>query len=353
LLQFHPSHDKLYRQSLSFESVFYNGNFLTGVDIAVKIACTGSIAYDYLMSFPGYFKDHIIPDKLETISLSFLVDSMVKQRGGIAANIAYTLALLGARPILVGTVGEDFAEYAQNLEEVGVDICGVKVIQGKYTASFFANSDLANSQISSFYTGAMAHAGEVKIEGLPCGKPELVVISPNDPSAMLDYPRECIRLGIPYLYDPSQQIVRMTGDELKEGVLGAQSLFVNEYEFELLSRATGLLLKDILNSVQFMVITQGAKGATVYADDSEYHIPVYPQKQIGDPTGVGDAFRGGFLTGYRFRLDWTTCGQMGALAATYCLEEKGTQNHHFTKLEFISRYREVFDDQGKLDCLLK
>ena len=182
----------------------------------MKIACTGSIAYDYLMSFPGYFKDHIVPEKLESISLSFLVDTMVKQRGGIAANIAYTLALLGARPILVGTVGQDFSDFGRILTDIGVDCCGVKVISDKFTASFFANSDLANSQISSFYNGAMANASEVKISDLPCGKPDLVVISPNDPKAMVLLPRECQELGIPYLYDPSQQIVRMTGEELKK-----------------------------------------------------------------------------------------------------------------------------------------
>lgn len=319
----------------------------------MKIACTGSIAYDYLMSFPGYFKDHIVPEKLETISLSFLVDTMVKQRGGVAANIAYTLALLGAKPALVGTVGEDFSDYQKVLEETGVDCCAVRVIPGKFTASFFANTDLSNSQISSFYTGAMANATEIQLKDLPCGQPDLVVISPNSPEAMVEYPRECIALGIPYLYDPSQQIVRMTGDELKEGVLGAWALFVNEYEFELLTRATGLSQKDILEHVQLLVVTQGAKGALIYADGREYQIPVYPHKHIGDPTGVGDAFRAGFLTGYRCGLDWTTCGQMGALSATYVLEEKGTQNHHYTVSEYISRFREVFDDKGKLDCLLK
>ena len=157
-----------------------------------------------------------------------------------------------------------------------------------------------------------------------------MVISPNDPEAMNDLPRECKQLGIPYLYDPSQQIVRMTGEELKEGVTGAQSLFVNEYEFELLTRATGMTLNDILATVKYLVVTQGAKGAMIYAEGRQFEIPVYPHRHIGDPTGVGDAFRGGFLTGIRCGLDWDTCGRMGALTATYCLEEKGTQNHHFT-----------------------
>lgn len=319
----------------------------------MRIVCTGSVAYDYLMTFPGYFKDHILPDRLDSISLSFLVDAMVKQRGGIAPNIAYTLALLGARPVVMATVGEDFCEYEDWLLANNIDTNGIKVIKGKYTASFFANTDQSNAQIASFYTGAMADAGDLKIVDLPGEKPDLVIISPNAPEAMEVYPRECRELGIPYLYDPSQQIVRMTGETLYEGVSGAQSLFVNEYEFELLKRATGLTTEKMLSIVDYMVVTHGAKGSIVYAEGKEFNIPVFPHLHIGDPTGVGDAFRGGFLTGYRLGLDWETCGQMGSLAATYCLEEKGTQNHVYTPAEFIARYREVFDDEGKLDVLLK
>ena len=318
----------------------------------MKIVCTGSVAYDYLMSFPGYFKDHILPERLESISLSFLVDAMVKQRGGVAPNIAYTLALLGAKPVLLATVGEDFAEYREWLESNHIDTCGVKVIPGTYTASFFANTDLSNAQIASFYTGAMAHAAELKITDIPGDKPDLVIVSPNDPKAMQAYPQECIKAGIPYLYDPSQQIVRMDGEILREGVLGAESLFVNEYEFELLLRATKLSSEEILRNVSYMVVTLGIKGATVFAYGTKYHIDVFPTDQIADPTGVGDAFRGGFLTGYRCGMDWITCGQMGSLAAAYCLEQRGPQNHYYTKSQFINRYREVFDDQGKLDCLL-
>ena len=317
----------------------------------MRIVCTGSVAYDYLMSFPGYFKDHILPDRLDSISLSFLVDAMVKQRGGVAPNIAYTMALLGAKPVLMATVGEDFSDYQAWLEENHVDTCGVKIIPGKYTASFFANTDLSNAQIASFYTGAMADAASLKITELPGKKPDLVIVSPNDPTAMEIYPRECIAEKIPYLYDPSQQIVRMKPETLREGVLHAQSLFVNEYEFELLTRATGLTSKEILDHVEYMVVTHGAKGAVIYAESKEICIPVFPHTHIGDPTGVGDAFRGGFLTGIRCGLDWETCGKLGALAATYCLEQKGTQNHNYTISEFIARYRTEFDDQGKLDCL--
>ncbi len=318
----------------------------------MNIICTGSIAFDYLMTFPGYFKDHILPGALEKISLSFLVDSMQRQRGGCAANIAYNLALLGVRPYLAATVGEDFGEYRQALESVGVDTQEVRVIPGKFTASFFVNTDRANAQIASFYTGAMANAAEISLAALKV-RPDLVVISPNDPGAMVSYARECLALQIPYLYDPSQQIIRMTGSDLRAGVEGAFALFVNDYEFELLQKATGLTLEDVHQRVKVLVITRGQDGSSIYAGGQEYTIPIVPPQLIVDPTGVGDAFRGGFLTGYAAGLGLDLCGRMGALAATYCLEECGPQSHRYTPAEFVARFRQHFDDKGALDVLIR
>jgi adenosine kinase len=313
----------------------------------MSIICTGSIAYDYLMSFPGYFKDHILPDRLECISLSFLVDSMVKQRGGTAPNISYTLALLGEQPMLMGTVGEDFEDYRTWLNQNGVDTSLVKVIPGKFTASFFANTDLSNAQIASFYTGAMANSAELSLRDLKV-KVDLVTISPNDPTAMETYVEECQELGIPYLYDPSQQIVRMKGETLRRGVEGADSVYVNEYELDLLLKHTGLSVQDILDKVTYLVVTCGDKGASIYAEGKRFEVPALKPKCITDPTGVGDAFRGGFVCGKRLGLDWETCGRMGVLAATYCLEHSGTQNHHYTHSEFQERYRKSFKDNTDL-----
>ena len=318
----------------------------------MTIVCTGSFAYDYLMVFPGVFRDHILPNKLDTISLSFLVESMVRQRGGTAPNIAYTLALLGDCPLLMGTVGEDFEEYRAWLNQCGIDTSMIKVIEGEFTASFFANTDRVNNQIASFYPGAMAYASQISVHELVDRNPELVVIAPNDPAAMHRYVVECQELGIPYLYDPSQQLVRMDPEEIRLGVSGAQSLFVNEYEFELIQKHTGMSAADLLDTLQFMVVTLGEKGAMVYVDGKQYPIPVVPPQQILDPTGVGDAFRGGFLRGLQLGLGWEICGQMGALAGTYCLEQRGTQNHHYSQAEFVARYRKHFDDQGALDVLL-
>ncbi len=317
----------------------------------MAIVCTGSIAYDYLMSFPGYFRDNILPEHLEKISLSFLVDEMIKQRGGTAPNIAYTLALLGERPLLMGTVGADFAEYDAWLKSQGVDTSCVKIIPEKFTASFFANTDRSNAQISSFYTGAMLNARDLSILDVQ-PKPTLVIISPNDPVAMDKYVMECREHSIPYLYDPGQQVVRSDPAELRRGVEGAHSLFVNEYEFELLQKHTVLTADDICCRVELVVVTLGERGADIYAGGKKYTVPVVPPKQILDPTGVGDAFRGGFVRGESLGLDWEICGQMGVLAASYCLETRGPQEHSYTPAEFVARFRQHFDDRRALDVLL-
>jgi adenosine kinase len=319
----------------------------------MAIVVTGSVAFDYLMTFPGYFREQIIPEKLHTISLSFLVDTMTRQRGGIAPNIAYTLALLGDQPKVMATVGQDFEEYRTWLESKGVDTAYIKNIPEKFTASFFENTDLENNQIASFYTGAMADAGKVSLKDMKPGEADYVVISPNDPGAMDQYVRECAELKIPYLYDPSQQIARNDHSELRRGVENAHALFCNDYEFDLLQKHIGLNSEEIEKIVKLLVVTLGEKGAVIKSEGKTYDIPIVPAEKIVDPTGVGDAFRGGFLRGYHLGFDLQTCGQMGALAATYVLEQKGTQNHHYTVSEFVNRYREHFDDHGVLDTLGK
>ena len=318
----------------------------------MDILITGSVAYDYLMTFPGFFKEHLLADHLEKISLSFLVETLVRRRGGIAPNIAYTLALLGGRPRVLATVVEDFEDYRAWLEEHGVDTLNIKVVPGKYTASFFATTDRSNAQVASFYPGAMAHAAELSLHELAGEKPDLVVISPNEPAAMELYVRECKELGIPYVYDPSQQIIRFEGEVLRRGVEGAHALFVNEYEFELIKDKTGLSVEDIMAHLEFMVVTLGPEGAAVYFDSGVEKVEAVPTDHILDPTGGGDAFRGGFLTGYRLGLDWALCARLGSLAATYCLEHEGPQAHHYKTHEFLDRYRQFYNDGGKLDVLL-
>ena len=317
----------------------------------MDILLTGSVAYDYLMTFPGLFKEQILPERLGSISLSFLVDSMTKQRGGVAPNIAYTLALLGGHPRVMATVGEDFGDYRAWLEEKGVDTSLMEVVPGLFTASFFATTDRDSAQIASFYPGAMGRAATQSLTEL-ASRPDLVVVSPNAPDAMMKFPAECRQLGLKYLYDPSQQVLRLEGAELARDMECATFLFCNDYEFGLISKKTGWDLRQILQHVKVVVVTRGKDGANLYTDGEDIFIPTVPEREIVDPTGVGDAFRGGFLTGYSLGFDWKLCGEIGSLAAVYCLEQRGPQAHAYTRQEFITRFREHFDDGGKLDKII-
>jgi adenosine kinase len=318
----------------------------------MDILLTGSVAYDYLMTFPGLFKEQILPERLERISLSFLVDSMSRQRGGVAPNIAYTMALLGERPRVMATVGEDFADYRAFLEGAGVDTALMEVVPGLFTASFFATTDQSNAQLASFYPGAMGVASKQSILHVR-PRPDLIIVSPNAPDAMTKFAAECRQAKVPYLYDPSQQILRLEGPELARDMEGAQFFFVNDYEFGLIAQKTGWGLAQMLQHVDVVVVTRGKDGADLYTGGEQVFIPTVPERQIVDPTGVGDAFRGGFLAGYARGWDWTLCGQVGSLAAVYCLEQKGPQNHVYTRAEFVKRFREHFEDAGKLNALLR
>jgi len=306
----------------------------------MKIVVTGSIAYDYLMSFPGKFTEHFLPEHINRLSLSFLVDTMDKRRGGCAPNIAYTLALLGERPLLMATAGEDFGEYRQWLEAAGVDTSLVRQVAGKFTASFFCSTDQANNQIASFYTGAMADAGELSFRTVrDCG---LAIVSPNDPGAMVTYAEECRTLGIRYIFDPGQQCARMSGDELKDGVVGATIVIVNDYEFELLRQKTELSEADVLAHSDALVVTRGEHGSTVMTKSGRVDVPAVAPRRIVDPTGVGDAFRGGLMKGIALGLPYEACARIGAVAATYALEHLGGQSHAYTWEEFKGRYEEHF-----------
>jgi adenosine kinase len=307
----------------------------------MKIIVTGSIAYDYLMSFPGKFTEHILPEHLNRISLSFLVDTMQKRRGGCGPNIAYTLALLGERPFLMATAGEDFREYRHWLEAAGIDTSLVKEVPGKFTASFFCSTDTENNQIASFYTGAMANAGELSFRlARECG---LATISPNDPSAMVQYAEECRALGIRFVFDPGQQCARMSGGELRDGLEGATVLVSNDYEFELLRQKTGMTERDLLGQVGALVVTRGENGSSVTTPDGErIDVPAVKPHRLVDPTGVGDAYRAGFMKGLALTLPYDTCARLGSVAAAYALEHVGGQSHAYTWDEFKKRYEQHF-----------
>ncbi|MCC6168933.1 MAG: carbohydrate kinase family protein [Caldilineaceae bacterium] len=312
---------------------------------------TGSVAYDYLMHFPGRFRDHILPDQLQSLSVSFLADSMRRERGGVAANVAYTMRLLGGAPIILATVGEDFGDYRRWLEEQGLNTEQIIEIPNELTATFFVSTDLDQNQIANFYTGAMGHARDYSLTGRHLTDARMVLISPNDPVAMLNYAQECKSLGIPYAFDPSQQLARLTGADLQAGVPGAAYLLCNEYELAMVESKTGWDLDDLRAMVGTLVLTLGKKGSAIYHDGGSVPIPAAALERIDDPTGAGDAYRGGFFAARMAGLPLDVCGKVGALCSVYALEHMGTTAHRFTLDEFIARYRVYFGAEPALDGL--
>jgi adenosine kinase len=310
----------------------------------MSIIVTGSIAYDYLMSFPGKFTEHFLPEHMNRVSLSFLVDTMDKRRGGCAPNIAYTLALLGERPRLMGTAGQDFGDYRRWLDAAGVDTSLVRDVPGKFTAAFFCSTDDENNQIASFYTGAMANAGELSFRD--ARDATLAIISPNDPGAMVQYAEECRAIRLPFIWDPGQQCARMSGPELRDGLIGAALVICNDYELELLRQKTSLGEDTMLDHVGKLVVTKGEHGCSIFTRDGRIDVPAVRPDRIVDPTGVGDAFRGGLMKGLARGADLRVCAELGAVAATYALEHLGGQSHAFTWEEFAARYESHF---GALD----
>ena len=318
----------------------------------MQIVVSGSIAFDYLMRFPGKFREHILADKLDRVSLSFLVEDLDRQQGGSGANIAFNLALLGERPVLMGTAGRDFAEYRTWLDEHGVDTSAVRDILEVFTASFFVNTDTENNQIGSFYTGAMAHSKGYKLTEAVPTLPDLVINAPSDPAFMLELAEECRQLGVRHLFDPSQQVIWLEADDLSYGIERCDMLIVNEYEWGMIANKTGLEREQFLSEGKTLIVTHGGDGSHIYAEGNHYHVPVFSVDNIADPTGVGDAYRAGLLKGMASGFDWELSGRIGSVAAAYVLECSGTQNHSYTLPDFVARFRTQFDDDGALDAWL-
>ncbi len=307
-----------------------------------RVIVTGSVAYDYIMGFPGEFSDHILADKLDVLSVSFLVDSLRREPGGCAPNIAYTLALLGQRVAVMATVGHDYSERTR-LEENGVDMSLVQVFQDEFTSSFFVSTDRSNRQIASFFVGAMGRADELSLHDIDTSN-ACVIIAPNAPSAMASLVGECATLGVPYVYDPSQQIVRLSKEDLIAGIDGCRVLVANDYESALIKSKTGLGIDDLRARVETLVITHGENGSKIYDNGVVYEIPTVRPNSLVDPTGVGDAYRAGILMGLTQGVPWPQAGRAGALCATFALESIGTQRHVFTPAELLSRYAANFGE---------
>ncbi len=309
------------------------------------IIVTGSIATDYLAVFPGRFVEQILPDQLENLSVSFLVEDLAIRRGGAAANIAFNLGCLGLAPALVGAVGADFAEYGQWLSAHGVDTSAVHISKTKHTARFLCTTDSDQNQIASFYAGAMSEARDIELKPIVdrLGGTDLVVVGPSDPAAMLRHTQECRELGYPFAADPSQQLSSLDGEAITQLVDGAAYLFTNTYERGLLELRTGWGEDDILERVGVSVMTRGAKGVTVQRP-GEPVISVTPPQELAkaDPTGVGDAFRAGFLAGVHWGVGDERAAQLGCMLATLVIESVGTQEHKFEPDTFLARLREAY-----------
>jgi len=311
----------------------------------VPVAVTGSIATDHLMHFPGRFAEQLVADQLNRLSLSFLVDDLVVRRGGVAANIAFGMGVLGCEPVLVGSVGNDFADYRSWLERHGVDCSGVRVSETAHTARFVCTTDDDMCQIASFYTGAMAEARLIELQPVAArrGGLDLVMISPNDPEAMLRHTDECRQRGYPFAADVSQQLARMNGEQARTLVDGARFLFTNDYELQLLLRKTGWTEADVLSRVGMRVTTLGEKGVEIVGLGREpLQVAAVPETAKVDPTGVGDGFRAGFLAAVSHGLSIERAAQLGSMVAVSILESVGPQEWTLSRDAAMARIGEAY-----------
>ena len=311
----------------------------------MSIIVTGSIATDYLTAFPGRFVEQILADQLDSLSVSFLVEELAIHRGGAAANIAFNLGCLGLAPVLVGAVGADFTEYGEWLSAHGVDISEVHISQTQHTARFMCITDSDQNQIASFYPGAMSESRDIELAPIVdrLYRTDLIVVGPNDPTAMLRHTQECRDRGYPFAADPSQQLATLEGEQIKPLVEGAAYLFTNVYERGLLQHKTGWSDEDILGRVNVSVMTRGAKGVTVQRPDEPIISVAPPQERVkADPTGVGDAFRAGFLAGVQWGVSDERAAQLGCMLATLVIESVGTQEHKFQPETFLERFSDAY-----------
>jgi adenosine kinase len=320
-----------------------------------RIAVTGSLAYDYIMNFPGHFREHILPEKVHMLTVSFLVDSMKRLRGGTAGNIAYNLALMGEKPLLVASAGQDFNEYRQAVEPLGVDTSAIKVVDNEFTASCFINTDLSNNQIVAFYPGAANHARELSLDGAGLKKDDWALISPTDPVSMARHTQDCKRLGVKYIFDPGKQTPRLDKAQILAGLDGCALLVGNDYEFGMMAKMVGWTEDKLIASAPITVVTRGEEGSWIFDNKAgkKIEVPIAKPKATVDPTGCGDAYIAGFTFALARGLPLEVSGRIAALLATYCLELKGCQEHRFAKGAFATRYAETFGGAKELDAWAK
>ena len=307
----------------------------------MSVVCTGSIAYDYILSFKGHFKDHILADKTHILNLSFLVDDLRKHRGGVAGNYAYNLSLLGYPAAVLATAGSDAAEYRSWLMARGVDCQGLRLLEGEITATGFTTTDMDANQLTGYYGGAMGRAAMLGLDDLSTGA-EALIVGPNDPAAMTRLVRECREQGMRFVYDPAHQLPRLSPEDVSEGARGAWILIGNDYELELIMQRTGHSIDKLVDLAQIVVTTLGREGSRIATRHGTVEIPPATANTEADPTGAGDAYRSGLVAGLLRGLELEEAGRVASLAATYVVEQVGTMEHSYTQAEFAKRYAEAF-----------
>lgn len=306
-----------------------------------RIIVSGSIAYDHIMDFAGLFSEHIMPDKLHAINLSFYVDKLSVQVGGCAGNIAYSLALLGEEAQFVASAGNDFGQYRAHMLRSGIDPSSVRIVEKEPTASAYILTDKADSQIAAFHAGASGYAYDVPVE---VEGRAFAIVAPGCPQDMRDLPRYFRAHRMPYIYDPAQQIPTLSAEELQDGISDALALFGSDYEYALIKQKTGWDDQAILEHTPCIVVTYGAHGSDIITKEGLIHTNAAPAQAVVDPTGAGDAFRAGYIKGLVLGLPHAQCAKMGSVVAAYVVESYGTQTHCFTQEEFAHRYQKAYSE---------
>jgi adenosine kinase len=307
----------------------------------MQIFVSGSLAYDRIMDFPGRFVDHILPEKIHILNVCFMVNGLTERFGGTAGNIAYNLALLGEKPIILATAGKDFGPYRDWLTSLGLPLEGIKEIPEEFTAGAYITTDLADNQITGFNPGAMKHRSEYRFDGLnPAAA--LAIVAPGSLEDMLAYTRVYKAKGVSYIFDPGQSIPAWGGDDLREMAAGALALIVNDYELEMYQQKTGLPENELLKLTPTLIVTRGDAGSYLRTAAGREDFPVVPPRQVLDPTGAGDAYRAGLLKALAQGLAWPEAARQGAVLASFCVEQQGTQEHRLDDAAFWARYRENF-----------
>lgn len=300
----------------------------------------GSIAYDTIMVFKDHFKNHILPEKIHILNVAFLVPDMRREFGGCSGNIAYNLQMIGGKPLIMATVGDDYQPYASRLQELELAQNHVRQVTGTFTAQAFITTDLADNQITAFHPGAMNFSHQNHIADAK--DVNLGIVAPDGRDGMLQHAREFHEAGIPFMFDPGQGLPMFTGEELLDFVHKADYVAVNDYEGQLLYERTGRSLEALAKSVKGLIVTRGAEGSVIYANGQQVEVPSVKPEKLVDPTGCGDAYRAGLLYGITHDMDWRSAGQLGSLLGALKISQRGGQNHHFTRDEIDQRYFEIF-----------